>query len=114
MRHGVTYRGAVGNKWNLFRWAMNKDVDAAQPTYAFAIADGRKLIVDFTPRHAVEVYDLASDPWETKPLSSEQVPGRDAWAQSVLDWYARTKSDLQAPQPTGAELENLRSLGYVE
>ena len=114
-RHGVTYRGAVGNKWNIFRWAMNKDVDAAEPLYAFGIQDGKKLIVDFTPRHSIEVYDLVKDPWESHPLAVEDVPGRDAWAQAVLDWYARTKSsDLRASQPTGAELENLRSLGYVE
>ena len=114
-RNGVTYRGAVGNKWNPFRWAMNKDVDAAEPIYAFGIQDGRKLIVDFTPKHSIEVYDLVKDPWETTPLAEKDVPGRDAWAQSVLDWYQRTKSpDLRASQPTGAELENLRSLGYVE
>ena len=115
VRRGVTYRGAIGNKWNIFRWAMNRDVEAAEPLYAYAIADGKKIIVDFTPRHRVEAYDLAADPWEAKPLPSDAVPGRDAWAQSVLDWYERTKSpELRATQPTGAELENLRSLGYVE
>ena len=114
VRYGLTYRGAVGNKWNIFRWAQNKRVETAEPLLAFSVTGGRKVIVDFARQPHVEVYDLASDPAESHPLDSNEAPGQDALGRSVLDWYARTQTNLSALPPTASDLENLRSLGYVE
>jgi len=114
VRRGLAFRGAVGNKWNIFRWMQNKNVDQAEPLQAFEVVDNRKVIVDFAHRDRVEVYDLAKDPGEATDLARKGEPIGDS-AETVFAWYDRTRdAQLEAPQPSAEDLEKLRALGYVE
>jgi arylsulfatase A-like enzyme len=115
VRYALAYRGAVGNKWNIFRWAQNKDSETAVPLYACAVLDGRKVIVDMQKPENVELFDLSSDPTESRALTdATDATKAKSWASDVLGWYDRTRTDLKAVPPTGTDLENLRSLGYVD
>jgi arylsulfatase A-like enzyme len=116
-RHGLAFRGAVGNKWNIFRWMQNKNVEKAEPLCAYVLTDdGRKVIVDFAKKNAIEVYDLRKDPCEQVNLAGQAVPvdvARSA-GEEIFAWYDRTRNaELSAPAPSAEDLEKLRSLGYV-
>lgn len=117
-RHGLTFAGAVGNKWNIFRWAQNKDVEQAQPLSGYVLTDdGRKVIVDFGKKRRVEVYDLKKDPHEQRNLAGQDIAVEVAAERGaeVVAWYDRTRAQsLAAPAPTADDLEKLRALGYVE
>ena len=116
-RHGLAFRGAVGNKWNIFRWMQNKKVERAEPLCAYVLTDdGRKVIVDFAKKHAVEIYDLRKDPCEQVNLAGQAVPVDVAKSEGeeIFAWYDRTRmAELSAPPPSAEDLEKLRSLGYV-
>jgi arylsulfatase A-like enzyme len=117
-RHGLAFGGAVGNKWNIFRWMQNHDVETAQPLCAYVLTDdGRKVIVDFTKKRRVEIYDLKSDPGEKVNLAGHDVTpdAAEKQGEDVFAWYDRTRStDLTAPATSAEDLEKLRALGYVE
>lgn len=117
-RHALAFRGAVGNKWNIFRWAQNKKVEKAEPLCAYVLTDdGRKVIVDFANRKRVEIYDLKTDAHERRNLVGGAVAEAEAHENgaAVVAWYDHTRaSDLTTAAPTAEDLEKLRSLGYVE
>jgi len=113
VRHSLTFRGAVGNKWNIFRWMQNKDVDGATPLEVATVVDGTKVLFDPRNKHRYEVFDLAADPGELKPVADPDGKWRSTVA-STWAWYESTRIDFKDVQPTDEELEALRALGYVE
>ena len=69
------------------------------------------------PAAAVEAYDLAGDPTETRPLAATD--GRASACLGELDrWVARARTatprrEGKGVQMTPEELERLRTLGYL-
>lgn len=117
-RYGLAFRGAVGNKWNIFRFMQNKDVEQADPLCAYVLTDdGRKVIVDFANKKKVEIYDLAKDPAELVNLAGHDVPDEVAQDQgsAVFAWYGKTRAaQLTTAAPSAEDLEKMCALGYVE
>lgn len=112
VRYGVAFRGAVGNRWNIFRWMQNRDVDDATPLFACAIMGGRKVIANPRRPERFEVYDLRADPGELRPIRGEDERWRGT-VTKILDWYASTRTELTAVEMDDEQLEALRALGYV-
>jgi arylsulfatase A-like enzyme len=74
-----------------------------------------KLIRD-EETHAVELYDLESDPGETRNLADERPELRDRLLGVLEDRLRRARAGAQAPDLrhlTEEEIETLRGLGYV-
>jgi arylsulfatase A-like enzyme len=113
LRHAVAYRGAVGNKWNLFRAFMNRDVDDALPLH-YGLRDGAHAVL-VNPRkpHRFEVFDLREDPGELSPLEGEERDRFRGHVTRLAEWYERTAGDLDTSPLTAEQVEGLRSLGYV-
>jgi arylsulfatase A-like enzyme len=80
------------------------------------VADGWKLV--WTPFaaevDAFELYDLASDPNETRNLFRADHPRVPALRQALREWMERRSQSDDGHEPTAADLEALRALGYVE
>jgi arylsulfatase A-like enzyme len=116
-RYGLAFSGAVGNRWNIFRWAQNKNVEHAEPLCAYVLGgDGRKVIVDFANKKRIEIYDLKTDPAETTNLAGQApVAQCEAKGEQVFAWYDRTRQcALTTQAPSAEDLEKLKALGYVE
>lgn len=117
-RYGLAFNGAVGNRWNIFRWMQNKNVEHADPLCAYVLTDdGRKVIVDFANKKRVEVYDLKSDPAESANLAGQAVPQQQCQARSeeLFAWYDHTRAaTLTTVPPSAEDFEKLKALGYVE
>lgn len=113
VRYGFAFRGAVGNKWNIFRWLQNKDIDHATPLEMCAITDSRKILFRPDKRHRYEVYDLAEDPGELRPLDDPDGRHRKDVA-AAWTFFETTRVDLEDVEMTDEQLEALSSLGYVD
>lgn len=113
IRHGMAFRGAVGNKWNLFRFFQNRDVDDSTPLQ-YAVLDGdHKVLVRPKKPERYEVYDLAADPGELRPLKGRERERFRGHVTRLADWFDRTCGVLEAKPLTAEQEEALRSLGYL-
>jgi arylsulfatase A-like enzyme len=113
LRYGIAFRGAVGNKANIFRFFQNRDIEDASPVQYSIIDGAQKVIVNPKKPERYEVYDLLADPGELDPLEG-QARARFATHVGKLEaWYERTKGELDTTPLTEEQIEALRSLGYV-
>ena len=109
----MAFRGAVGNKWNLFRLLQNRDVDDATPLQ-YAILDGRhKVVVRPKKPERYEVFDLSSDPGESRPLEGRERERFEGHVERLAEWFERTRGELVSSPLTAEQYEALRNLGYV-
>jgi arylsulfatase A-like enzyme len=79
------------------------------------LREGWKLIRDETSG-AVELYDLASDPAESRNVAEQRLELRDRLAGDLAEW-SQSAAEGQLPagvvELTARQIERLRSLGYA-
>ena len=77
--------------------------------------DGLKLIARTRPRPSTQLFDLAVDPRERHDLASAD-PAATARLTRALDDMERQigRAEASPAAPTGAALDELRALGYVD
>ena len=113
IRHGLAFRGAVGNKFNIFRFFQNRNVDDSKPVQ-YAILDGdHKVVVRPNKPSKYEVYDFAADPGELSPLEGRERERFAGHVKRLAEWFERTCGKLEAKPLTEEQEEALRSLGYL-
>ncbi len=113
LRYGVAFRGAVGNKFNLFRMFQNKKIDDATPLQYSVIDGAHAVLVDPKKPHRYEVYDLAADPGQFDPLEDRERARFQGHVGKLADWFERTKGELDLTPLTDEQREGLEALGYV-
>jgi arylsulfatase A-like enzyme len=80
-----------------------------------AVIDGSHKLIwtpGQEPGRDVELYDLETDPGETRDLSQEQPARVQALREKLAAWLRNGR--VRSAAPSDADRERLRSLGYVE
>jgi len=81
----------------------------------FAVRAGRWKYIEAPEEQTRELYDLRSDPGETRNLFARQVATADLLARGIAGWRGRFDRNARARDDSSREMqEALRALGYVQ
>jgi arylsulfatase A-like enzyme len=105
-----TYAGAVGHVPRILRWLFRR-APSTLPIKVGMFSAPHKII--YTPQtERLEVYDLASDPWEQENVLQE-FPGYQDTGQRLVQRIQSTAVASPAATLSREDEEKLRSLGYT-